>query len=207
MNKELQNRAWSVLPKEFKEEVKKEHRYLTSAESIALLLRLFGYDNLTSDAEGEEEEMLTVSRKEVQEIYAQCEEMEMDDSPNTPADVIEAAGAKMELLDYLFGSKCLPDANEDNFTTKEPKEVEPKNLDKEAEICPSDCLSHHADPCGPRGANFGDIQRLNIATQFCAAILSNPALTNLMTAPGQIVELAIKSTDIFLDEYEKGVTE
>lgn len=56
-------------------------------------------------------------------------------------------------------------------------------------------------------ASFSKELRLNIATQFCTAILSNPALTNLMTAPGNIAELAIKSTDIFLDEYEKGLTE
>lgn len=56
-------------------------------------------------------------------------------------------------------------------------------------------------------ASFSKELRLNIATQFCTAMLSNPALTNLMTAPGNIAELAIKSTDIFLDKYEKGVTE
>lgn len=70
------------------------------------------------NAEGEE--MLTVSRKRVQNIYAQCEKIEMDDSPNLPAETIDAANTKMALLSSLFGSKCLPDE------TKELKPAEPK---------------------------------------------------------------------------------
>lgn len=85
MNKELQDLAWSLLPKEFKEEVRKEYAKcvaididdnpnlpayaVESATSRrALLEMLFGLHNLTSDAEGEE--MLMVSRKRVQDEYA-----------------------------------------------------------------------------------------------------------------------------------------
>lgn len=118
MTTELQNKAWSILPKEFKEEVKKEYaKYLaidvddnpnlpayaveSATSRMALLKMLFGEHNLTSDAEGEE--MLTVSRNEVQKIYKQ-------------ADSLETCNA----LDALFGSKCLPDElNEDNFAKSE----------------------------------------------------------------------------------------
>lgn len=87
MTKELQDLAWSVLPKEFKEEVKKYYhtlheQYLDYAglhfdnakakvkERIVTLEHFFGVHNLTSDAEGEE--MLTVPRKRVMEIYNHC---------------------------------------------------------------------------------------------------------------------------------------
>lgn len=55
MNKELQDKAWSVLPKEFKEEMKK--MYCTPklhSEQYTLLQRLFG-GNLTSCTESKEE--------------------------------------------------------------------------------------------------------------------------------------------------------
>ena len=75
MTKELQALAWSVLPKEFKEEVKFEyHRVATKASKEEYDLGfmhahegMFGSHNLTSDAEGEE--MLTVSRKRPQECF------------------------------------------------------------------------------------------------------------------------------------------
>lgn len=136
MDKKLQDLAWSLLPKEFKGEVKKlyveievelskekgatDNRNWQFRGMKSLLAYLFGKHNLTSDAEGEE--MLTVSRKRVQNIYAQCEKIEMDDSPNLPAETVDAASTKMALLTSLFGSKCLPDElNEDNFAKSEPK--------------------------------------------------------------------------------------
>lgn len=136
MDKKLQDLAWSLLPKEFKGEVKKlyveievelskekgatDNRTWQFRGMKSLLAYLFGKHNLTSDAEGEE--MLTVSRKRVQNIYAQCEKIEMDDSPNLPAETVDAASTKMALLTSLFGFKCLPDElNEDNFAKSEPK--------------------------------------------------------------------------------------
>lgn len=61
MNKELQDLVWSILPKEFKEEVKYEyHRVATKASKEEYDLGfmhahegMFGLHNLTSDAEGE----------------------------------------------------------------------------------------------------------------------------------------------------------
>lgn len=75
--------------------------------------------DFTSDAEGEE--ILTVSRKRVQGIYAQCEKVQMDDSPNLPAEAVDAASNKMELLNSLFGSKCLPDESEPPILSKVEK--------------------------------------------------------------------------------------
>lgn len=99
---ELQNKVWLVLPKEFKEEVKKLYsRFLFTREGY--YDELFGKHNLTSDAEGEE--MLTVPRKDIVELYqevkktiSQCKGTEW---------AIQSIGIK-NVLWSLFGSKCLP---------------------------------------------------------------------------------------------------
>lgn len=94
MNKTLQDNVWSILPKEFKEEVKKEYYHDDSNPfELAQLEAIFGYHNLTSDAEGEE--MLIISRKEVQEQYQMYRNMGMI--------------KRLDALMRLFGSKCLPD--------------------------------------------------------------------------------------------------
>ena len=150
MNKELQDIAWSVLPKEFKEEVKKYYKtlheqyidyaglHLENAkakvqERIVTLEYFFGIHNLTSDAEGEE--MLYVNRKKIQEVYRQNkEEINRENVSSSDRDCYETVN---EVLKTLFGSKCLPDelnednfaksvGNEVNFATKEPKPAEPK---------------------------------------------------------------------------------
>lgn len=55
MNKELIDRAWACLPREFKEEVKKEYYHDDSNPfELAQLEAIFGIHNLTSDVEGED---------------------------------------------------------------------------------------------------------------------------------------------------------
>lgn len=52
MNKELQGKAWAVLPNEFREEVKKIYDAVSAwAKTSEVLETLFGEYNLTSDAE------------------------------------------------------------------------------------------------------------------------------------------------------------
>lgn len=105
MNTELQNKAWQVLPKEFKEEVKEiyanavTHHPCGYNHKTDLLKYLFGNHNLTSDAKGEE--MLIISRKEVQEQYQMYRNMGMI--------------KRLDALMRLFGSKYLPDE-----TSKKP---------------------------------------------------------------------------------------
>lgn len=122
MNKELQDLAWSVLPKEFKEEVKKIYSHNPGAKPMpkntsrgkAILRDIFGHDNLTSDTEGEE--MLTCEKSKVVKLYNKFQK----DGTFT---CLYAAG----VLDTLFGSKCMPDElNEDNFAKSKPKPSEPK---------------------------------------------------------------------------------
>lgn len=115
MNGELIDSAWRVLPNEFKEEVKKRYKgCLFTANRYAkveadLLEEFFGINNLTSDAEGEEDEMLCVPRRKVIEVR------------NKYAAYV---GFKLQPLYDIFGSKCLLDDG-DNLPP-EPKPAEPK---------------------------------------------------------------------------------
>ena len=106
MKKELQDLAWSVLPKEFKEEAKKEWHKAYNNITKSTLEYFFGIHNLTSDAEGEE--MLTVKAKVVREIYAYNEDILSLDSTHRGAILLR------KKLQELFGSKCLPDEDESN---------------------------------------------------------------------------------------------
>lgn len=99
ITKELQDRVWSILPQEFKKEVKRlynEYRFTRGGYYDGL----FGHHNLTSDEESEE--MLCISRKRVQDAYKNCDRYSYYE----------------DLLTDLFGSKCLPD---DANAKAEPK--------------------------------------------------------------------------------------
>lgn len=129
MNKELQDLAWSVLPKEFKEEVKEYYDNSTALGVTAVLLleNLFGVHNLTSDAEGEK--MLYVGRKKVLNLlhsYA-------DELKNEPKGSVNRFSlcARIAQIEELFGSKCLSDELSEvkrdlSENSSEPKPAEPK---------------------------------------------------------------------------------
>lgn len=115
MNKELQDLVWSILPKEFKEEVKRIGNILNKDASVMfgtigqlshkhldLFVKLFGIHNLTSDPEGEE--VLTVPRKRVQEMFGEAQKA----VPTCEHDR-GFRNAELTLLRNLFGTKCLPD--------------------------------------------------------------------------------------------------
>lgn len=141
MNKELKDRAWACLPREFKEKVKKKYARCVEIDEDdnpnlpayavksaisrrGLLEKLFGEHNLTSDAEVEE--LLTVPRKKVEEKWQRAYEQEAQysraqDSPVARLELYYNRGI-LSILDTLFGSKCLPDElNEDNFAKPEPE--------------------------------------------------------------------------------------
>ena len=121
MKQELQDKAWRVLPAEFREEVKICYQYAYVQYGKSDLHRgsanaiesLFGHHNLTSDAEGEE--LLTVSAITVREMYAANERIKTDASDN---ELGRTSDHINHVLRCLFGSKCLPDV--------EPKPAEPK---------------------------------------------------------------------------------
>ena len=117
MTTKLQNKAWSVLPKEFKEEVKKRYNDVLFTEYDRgyedAIIYIFGYHNLTSDAEGEE--MLMVKRSEVIRMYSKfVEEFEHSNPKEYKKTYYDG---RINALLCLFGSKCLPD-NVDNLVPK-----------------------------------------------------------------------------------------
>ena len=139
MNKELIDRVWACLPREFKEKVKKKYARCVKIDEDdnphlpayavksaisrrALLEKLFGEHNLTSDAEGEE--MLICEKSKVQRAYNTSREIVKAENPDSL--MYSMHTQIMCVLESIFGSKCLPDAHEDNFTRTEPKPSEPK---------------------------------------------------------------------------------
>lgn len=139
MNKELQDLVWSILPKEFREEVKKIYQDLTVDydkyakedawdtanaiySKICILREVFGWNNLTSDADGEE--MLTVEKGKVQFMFDGLDSTRVNDE----YDRGYKAGKEF-ILHGLFGSKCLPDnvdSLDSNVDSLEPKPAVPK---------------------------------------------------------------------------------
>lgn len=198
MNKELIDRVWRCLPREFKEEVKKLYTDALDASNsphepddrkwgnyrVTLLEKLFGYHNLTSDAEGEE--MLTVSRKKVQEKWQRAYEQEAkyseaEQNPTAREELYYNRGI-ISVIDTLFGSKCLPDepsklqascgqVKEPNGTI-EPKPAEP-NPD-------GDKLPPEPQPANRTPSSYTQpvtnchrSDRLHIAAMAMQALLSN----------------------------------
>lgn len=116
MTIELQNKVWSILPKEFKEEVKRMHRIAYSdVDQMIVMITLenvFGHQNLTSDAEGEE--MLICEKSKVQRAYNTSREIVKAENPDSL--MYSMHTQIMCVLESIFGSKCLPD--------EEPKPAE-----------------------------------------------------------------------------------
>lgn len=202
MTKELQDLAWRVLPAEFREDVKILYTDALDASNsphdpddrkwgnyrVTLLENLFGHHNLTSDAEGEE--MLTVSRKKVQEKWQRAYEQEAkyseaEQNPTAREELYYNRGI-ISVIDTLFGSKCLPDepsklqascgqVKEPNGTidgTIEPKPAEP-NPD-------GDKLSPEPQPANRTPSSYTQpvtdchhTDRLRIAAMAMQALLSN----------------------------------
>lgn len=160
MDRELIDKAWACLPKEFKEEVKRMYRIADSDidQMIATIMleNVFGLDNLTSDTEGEADEVLTVSRKQVQKMYAFNEDILFLDPTHSGAKLLKAK------LYALFGSKCLPD--------EEVKPAEPELR--------SDGTAHFDNIIN---YGFRNHNRLHIAAMALQGILSNYQMLQNLT--------------------------
>ncbi len=89
MNKDLQNKAWASLSKEFKEEVKElwehENKVLMQIDCVTTLNEIFGKHNLTSDADGDE---LTDTINWEQRRYELAKELMKGFASNPHQDVV-----------------------------------------------------------------------------------------------------------------------
>lgn len=224
MDKQLQDRTWSTLPKEFKEEVEKyyDNSPALGAKAVLLLENLFGIHNLTSDAEGEE--VLTVSRKQVQELYSSyCTERDEEE----PGSNRSSLGGRIAMLQELFGSKCLPDE-------EHPKQKDCDNPLADKEGCKwrndgkcafdSACYFEPLNPQEPTGhipdvtkmvdniikEGFLKERRCNIAVQMVKAITQSPEIVDRISSAAtdslldDILSDALYLTDKLIEKCEKG---
>lgn len=214
MNKELKDRAWACLPREFKEKVKKKYARCVEIDEDdnpnlpayavksaisrrALLEKLFGEHNLTSDAEGEE--MLCVKASKVREMYALNEKILYLDSTHKGAILL-----KKKLTD-LFGSKCLYDElNEDNFATKKPQPAEPKDEGTRQEQCvPKNAESGTHSFSHILKDDFRDHNRLHIAAMAMQGLISKtPRFSSYEIS--NLVRISLDCADALISKCKKG---
>lgn len=215
MDKTLQDLAWSMLPKEFKEEVKNmwsvkgdcatKYKSELHKHRTGLLYELFGdhlywQNNLTSDAEGEE--MLTVSRKRVREMYAANERIKADSPDKGTAHISDHIN---HVLKHLFGSKCLPDNVESSEPNVDSLPQNPTDFGKEVNFPTKNNLAIYLKKSKNCDKQFGDIlkgsflkeRRLNIATQILSGIVASDKPYR------HPVKRAIELADALITECEK----
>ena len=188
MTIELQNKVWSILPKEFKEEVKRMHRIAYSdVDQMIVMITLenvFGHQNLTSDAEGEE--MLICEKSKVQRAYNTSREIVKAENPDSL--MYSMHTQIMCVLESIFGSKCLPD--------EEPKPAEPKEEAAEhfGIIVKSD---------------FRNERMLHIAAQIVASMIGSDDWTTWRGGSNKeiwhnMAKSSLEIADALIAECEKG---
>lgn len=202
MTKEQQDLAWAVLPKEFKEEVKKLYTNALNASNtphdpddrkwgnyrITLLEKLFGLHNLTSYAEGE--------AKPVGPRFKRCEKVI---TPSGEVCIIEDTHFENGSWLYLVGDPTQWIAESDLEPYTEP-EKESRNLSQGTANCDNHFNSILKD-------SFSKERRLNIATLAMQGILSNPKLIEMGIYLGsdadRIARFALAHADALMAEADK----
>lgn len=151
--------------------------------------------NGDTDFIDEADEVLTVSRKKVQELHKEyCAELDKEEKYSASWYVLNG---RNHALEYLFGSKCLPDElNEDNFAKSEPKPAEPELR--------SDGTAHFDNIITD---SFRDHNRLQIAAMAMRGALSNP---NIITSGSffendmeYICNMALEYADTIIEAASK----
>ena len=153
-------------------------------------------------SDAEEEGMLTVSRKRVQEMYAANERIKADFPDKETAHISDHIN---HVLKHLFGSKCLPDElNEDNFAKSEPKPAEPKNEGtRQKQYVPKNAESGTHSFSHILKDDFRDHNRLHIAAQITASIYSNDKTASRFDSIEALVRKALDITDTLIAEAER----
>lgn len=224
MDKELIDIAWRCLPRDFREEVKKEWKKTDNNTAKWTIEYFFSKHNLTPGAEGEGE-VLYVSRKKVQELYDLVYEIYADGTK-------EWYQGYMKAMYDLFGSKCLPDEWQfaKSANCLDPKPAEPKfkvgdkvrlkdvyeieEIDEDqamvglkacAYMEDIDNLEHYTEQKEEADKHFDDIisrdfadhNRLHIAAMLAAGMLAN----EVRCYP---VDRALELADQLIAACEKG---
>lgn len=182
MNKELQDKAWSVLPKEFKEEVKKLYREFAFTRE-GYYVELFGLHNLTSDNEKINEPKPSEPRFKVGDKVVVCYRLEHDKIGRIQEVLyngyydIDYGGGRTE--HHIIESRLEPytEANEKS-----------RNLSQETANCDKHFDNILKD-------SFRNERRLNIAAIAMQGILSNPQLLKIAI---ETYQEEIGSPDIYV---------
>lgn len=201
MNKELSDRVWKMLPKEFKEEVKEEYFACKhcSAEASAMELEIiFGEHNLTSDAEGEE--MLCCEDYEPKPAEPKFKEGDraiycIPEKQRIKARVVNVRQRSgSTLFNTLFNYDIrLDDGRTANWVDEQW--LLPDNDDQVRAV--TEKASEHFDTIVKGG--FRNERRLNIAAMLCAGMLANDC--NVYP-----IDRAIELADKLIAKCEKGGT-
>ena len=158
--------------------------------------------NLTSDAEGEE--FLTCEKYKVEEALNYCDEL---DSISGSHNMLNWG---KQIIAYLFGSKCLLDAHEDNFTSIEPKPTEPKNEGTHQEQCvPKNAESGTHSFSHTLKDSFRKERRLNIAAQIVASMIGSDDWTTWRGGSNKeiwhnMAKSSLEIADALIAECKKG---
>lgn len=208
MTTELQNKAWSVLPKEFKEEVKEEYFACKhcSAEASAMELEIiFGEHNLTSDAEGEE--MLCCEDYEPKPAEPKFKEGDraiycIPEKQRIKARVVNVRQRSgSTLFNTLFNYDIrLDDGRTANWVDEQW--LLPDNDDQVRAVTKK--ASERFDKILAK--DLRKEKRLRIATQLMAAMMSNPVLFNksITVEYEDIVHGSLEYADALIAAAEKG---
>lgn len=181
MRKDLQGLAWSLLPKEFKEEVKTAYKRLTSTKYLedsfsrgmkAQLETLFGHHNLTSDAEGEEMLMVEKSKVQYRMQYAKDFVVDNPDYYN---------GYAQAIYD-LFGPRCLPDDAKDDAKDTKPSNVDTLVDNVDSLLQKTTDLNADRSTCTDVCSSKIDGRRLRIAAQMIKAIMGSPEIVERISS-------------------------
>ena len=229
MDIELIDKAWACLPREFKEKVKKKYARCVKIDAddnpnlpayavksaisrMALLEKLFGIHNLTSDADGEE--ILTCEKSKAMQLYSHL--LDLVENERISEHYSEWCDLEREYIalfgenvfaDY-FGSKCLPDKlNEDNFAKSEPKPSEPKNEGtRQEQYVPKNAESgtHSLNHILKDG--FREHNRLHIAAMAMQGLISKaPRFSSYEIS--NLVRISLDCADALIKKAEGGSDE
>lgn len=223
MTKELKDLAWACLPREFKEKVKKEYARCVKIEAddnpnlpayavksaisrMALLEKLFGEHNLTSDAEGEE--MLCCENYEPKPDEPKFKEGDraiycIPEKQRIKARVVNVRQRSgSTLFNTLFNYDIrLDDGRTANWVDEQW--LLPDNDDQVRAVTKK--ASERFDKILAK--DLRKEKRLRIATQLMAAMMSNPVMFNkesITVEYEDIVHGSLEYADALIAAAEKG---
>lgn len=196
MNKELQDKAWNCLPKEFREEVKKMYDAVSAWEKTAEVLEtLFGKHNLTSDTTPQPD----TSQKEPFKVGDKA--------------VVKQGLGKFEVVKIVYydaeeKTYRVEFENEDAvgnlwysfkelepYTKPQPKNLFSKNVENE----------NHSGDTSQKTPNLRSNLRLQVATAAMQGILANPNIIMSCGGMEDNQEYITKHAVIYADALIAGI--